>query len=1490
MSPLPRWLDPILRARGASRRVKLKRHPATRRRLCMEPLEDRRLLAYTVSFNPSDNYLTIAKASGDAAALTVSESGSNLNIADSGGTQFNQGMVAGAIGVSVSSTGVTIDQTLNNIAHVVYDLTSGTSFSSDTVTFAAMTSPIQGFDILGVAKASDSVTFSGNLTTSSSASAATGNSNTASINLENIANVVLSAANVTIATAATTGDTPGNVSLGGYPSNTQIDTNTYGGNLTIDTSPVGAVVAVAGGGISLGNIGPLETGPNLDNLVLTSWGSNGGVAGGITLGGNITTTGAQTYNGPLFLPVGVALTSNGPAAASNITFGSTIIGGTVPVPGNRGLTESVTEAGAALAVDTAGTITFNAAVSQLSELNAAGGAIQMAAGSVDTLGPQFYTGPVTVASSTTLTSTGSTTYNYAAGVTFGSTVATTATVNYPLTVNTPGLTDFVGQVGGLLANKNLQSLTIESGPVEFGGWVIETQLQQYYAGAVFFQSSTLFATTAGYAIDFNSTVDSLNNANTLAIETTGLTTFNGAVGNITSSPDLSYLDVESGPTQIGAGTISTVYTQTYAGPVTVSASTTLASEGTFTGTNDTTDTGAITFGSTVASMPNATYALSVNTQGETDFAGQVGGQQVNRNLQALNIETGPVLFEASCVETQTSQTYAGAVTIEGSTTFRTTGAANIVFESTLNSDNALNALVIMSPGTVTFDGGVGTPEWYDGEGTTPTYGITTLNVTSGPIVVNNTYIETTGSQSYAGAFTITGTTGLVAEGGSIALASSLNGQGSATNLAVDTTGGVQLEGAVGGSESAPNLASLALYGPIVLAAPLVATTGAQLYYGAVTLAASTTLTSTSAGSISFASTVDAGAAGAGLTVATAFDYASTSGTPQLFSAAVGSQQPLAYLAANVEGTIVVNDPITTTGDLLIGSVGGNMPANIEVNANLTSSVGTIGLSAGSTISTSAGETISSPDGTISFWVGNYISPIGGGSTNTASPTGLVSLYSSMQATAVSVTGAADSNQLELAPPGQDSIVDEATNDSGTIGSYQGVSTSGAAEPPIEYSGIQNIAFAFSGASPRATGTLSIFTAYNGSSQSLTNVIDPIASFNPAATSSPANTETFYLQDTWIDQVQVRVGQGNQIVNASQTNAATLLEGSAYQQADVSDTLIGGHNVNVLIGGNIETTLEAGDGADVTGGTAGNPAIANYIFSHYQYTVAGGVGQWQAAPTTYNGDAIDDTVLSPATTQNAKTTNLVVANGPDSIKLSGTLYNGGQATVAGGYQVTSSALSQTAANSAQANAIAAMFPAVTASELNTSGSSGTAVTAPVAINYSPTPTSQTTTYVTPPLFYVPAIYTSGAATGLLIGGTSNPVGVSFNAAGTQLTISVGSYSQTLATSQVSSIEIPAAEGLLNQSGVDVSLPTAASQTSASLGPDNAANTAAIRFSGSLPAILIGQATSIVIVNAGGNAASLATIYQLWANQALTSQVQATGYASGAVSTNSSYAHS
>src|SRR5262249_56388096 len=98
-----------------------------------------------------------------------------------------------------------------------------------------------------------------------------------------------------------------------------------------------------------------------------------------------------------------------------------------------------------------------------------------------------------------------------------------------LAVNTARKTTFNGAVGNSTA---LTSLTTDAtGTTDINGGIVKTTGDQTYNDAVVLSKDAALTSTAAGNVTFNTTVDGNHS---LTVNTSGLTTFNGAVGNSTA--------------------------------------------------------------------------------------------------------------------------------------------------------------------------------------------------------------------------------------------------------------------------------------------------------------------------------------------------------------------------------------------------------------------------------------------------------------------------------------------------------------------------------------------------------------------------------------------------------------------------------------------------------------------------------------------------------------------------------------------------------------------------------------------------------------------------------------------------------------------------------------------------------------------------------------------------------------------------------------------
>jgi hypothetical protein len=589
----------------------------------------------------------------------------------------------------------------------------------------------------------------------------------------------------------------------------------------------------------------------LANLMVTG-------PGPITLDGNVTTTGVQSYGGPVTLGNAIALVTAGNAVA----FANTVDASTT---GLQGLTVN---AGT-------GPVTFGATVGgskALANLLVTGPGPSTLDGDVTTTGGQSYGGAVTLDATDTLTTTNS-------AVDFAGTVDA-ATAGVPgLTVNAgTGPVTFGATVGASQALANL--VVTGTGPTTLDGSVTTTGAQSYGGAVSLGATDTL--TTTNSAVGFASTVNATTaGAQGLTVSAgIGAVTFGAAVG---ASQALANVTVTGpGPVTLD-GNVTTTGPQSYGGAVRLGANDTL-----------TTTNSAVDFAATVDATTAGTQGLTVAAgTGPVAFGGAVGASKALANLAVTG--TGPTALDGN-VTTTGVQSYGGTVTL-GATDTLTTANNAVDFVGTVDAMTAgLQGLTVSAgTGAVTFGSSVGTMQ-----------ALASLTVTGTGLTTLDGSVTTTGAQSYSGAVTLGATDILTTSNSLVRFIGTVDAATAGVQgLTVDAgTGAVSFGGAVGGSRP---LADLLVTGSgTVTLGGNITTSGVQSYGGAVTLGATDTLTTTNS-AVDFARTVDAATAGVqGLTVAAGTGAVTFGGT-------VGGSQSLVDLLVTGSGPTTLDGNVTTTG-------------------------------------------------------------------------------------------------------------------------------------------------------------------------------------------------------------------------------------------------------------------------------------------------------------------------------------------------------------------------------------------------------------------------------------------------------------------------------------------------------------------------------------------------------------------------------------------------
>jgi len=630
----------------------------------------------------------------------------------------------------------------------------------------------------------------------------------------------------------------------------------------------------------------------------------------VILAGDIhldTTNGGGTPGGA---DIGITGTVDSDTATSfhalTLTAGTT---GHASIGGAMGSTNALgnfTIASAALATlpqittGSAGAVSITAAAIQLSgDINT---------GSTAAAGNVSFTGPVTLLSDIHI-NTASTTNG---SIAFHGTVDSDATARaLTLTAGT-GSATFDNAVGGVAA---LSSLGVTAGSISVGANVTTVGTQTFNGPLTIAGAATLSTTNSAISLNgavtlgANLTVSSGNGAANFAstvdgafallVNSTGTTTFGGAIGGTTALTSVT--TNAGGTTALNGGSVTTTGAQTYNDTVSLGANTTLTS----------TTSGNVTFASAV----DGAFSLAVNTSGITTFGSAVGGTTA---LTSISTDaSGSTHINGGAIVTTGAHAYNDAVVLGANTVLTSTGSSNITLGSTVDGAFSLG---VNTAGITTFGGVVG--------GINALTGITTD--AGGSTHINGGSVTTTGTQTYNDAAVLGANTTLISTGaGNITLGSTVDG---AFSLAVNTAGVTTFGGAVGATTALTSITTDA-GGSTHINGGSIKTTGAHTYNDAVVLGASTTLTSTGSGNITFAAALDG-----------AFALAVDTAGATTFTAAVGAVAALASLTTDAGGSTNINGgSIATTGaqtynDAVLLGANTTLSSSGSGNINLASTV------------------------------------------------------------------------------------------------------------------------------------------------------------------------------------------------------------------------------------------------------------------------------------------------------------------------------------------------------------------------------------------------------------------------------------------------------------------------------------------------------------------------------------------------------------------------
>ncbi|MDB3958333.1 filamentous hemagglutinin N-terminal domain-containing protein, partial [Opitutales bacterium] len=387
-----------------------------------------------------------------------------------------------------------------------------------------------------------------------------------------------------------------------------------GGNISFASTIDGgqALSLDAGGGtIDFGD--SVGTGNDLTSLVTT------GTTGTINLDQDITTTGIQTYTGPVSLSNDPTLTSS---ANGLISFSSTVNGAS------------------SLSVSSGnGGLTFGSTVGDTTPLNSIStsgttGTITLT-GDVETTGTQTYIGPVSLVADSTLTTVDSL-------LTFSSTVDGGQALD--ITTGTGGVT-----FSGIVGSTPLTSLgtTNTTGTITIGN-NITTSGTQIYNGPVVFNSFITLSTTG------TTDTDDITFANTVTASTDSLDINVASLGDVTFG-DGSGTDTVSGINALTTNAnVITVNTPVSASSITFEGANASGDQLTVATGGSLSATGLITIGAANDTTEIENINLSGNITADSDTSGAEdlsflsntpGGVTVTFDTSgvALNSGTGQII-------------------------------------------------------------------------------------------------------------------------------------------------------------------------------------------------------------------------------------------------------------------------------------------------------------------------------------------------------------------------------------------------------------------------------------------------------------------------------------------------------------------------------------------------------------------------------------------------------------------------------------------------------------------------------------------------------------------------------------------------------------------------------------------------------------------------------------------------------------------------------
>ncbi|WP_022681088.1 YDG domain-containing protein, partial [Sandarakinorhabdus limnophila] len=631
------------------------------------------------------------------------------------------------------------------------------------------------------------------------------------------------------------------------------------------TEAVGATKALAD--VTVNSTGLTRLGSSVGAASLTT---NAG--GSVELNGNVTTSGAQTFNENVVLTSNVTLRGASISIQGDVDSDATtarslaIFATDFALSGGFGATRRLLD----LAIDAVNGISLN--------------------GAITTDGTQTYNGNVTLTGNTTLVGT---------DITLNQTVKSLGAAR-ALTVTGSGTTTFGGTVGVGAAGSALASLTVNgavTGTTLLKGGFVTTTGAQDFRNALTLGADTVLTTTNG-DVSFGTTVNSSEALSRLSTPApaaltitagSGAVTFTGIVGGV------SYASATPATTgAVGAVTVNSSGLTKFGSSVAAASLTTDAGGSVELFGNVTTTGGTQTYGDAVALksdmvVTGATVSFLAAVTGET-HALTITGDAVLGNGDVTDTVTGVTTLNvsgassigASLIDTASSQTYTGAITLTADAVLKGVG-----LELGGSVDGA-KALTLTDSGTTKISGAVGV-------GTS----LTSLEVKGGGTTqLAGGSIKTNGTQTYSNAVSLLNNTTLI--GSTVSTGSTLTGLDGSTKRSLTVTGAATF-GDGTGADSITDLTTLSVSGNAALNLAAITTSGTQTYSGNVSLAKAVSLTTTN-NNIGITGTLNGG-----------FDFTATVGSANVtLTGAVGGSTPLGAILLSSSGQMTFGSSVAAT--------------------------------------------------------------------------------------------------------------------------------------------------------------------------------------------------------------------------------------------------------------------------------------------------------------------------------------------------------------------------------------------------------------------------------------------------------------------------------------------------------------------------------------------------------------------------------------------------